>query len=318
MSHIHKHILLSVVALAAMSIIASCTGNSSDREKEIFNEITGHKFLMPQYITFDAKLGTSHYLNLKEYFAFNSDSTVDNWMDYRYYTGTFSIEGNLVTCLFTDTIHNTDIIIRDGQPNRKYIFRYKDGLLYNYREYRRLKDGKWESILENWKAKRHCSNAGSYINDKFNVRYNGGFNRAPYDTTVDGMTVVRRFNYRIETTYQNGKRHGVYKEFYNGNLTTFGSYADGEPTGRWYTFNEDGELDFEFFNIRASDNKKYKYMTDGICHVITRYRRDSAPVDTWYFNDINGRMDVLDDDVEDIDEILLNDSLVEEHPIDYL
>lgn len=297
MYRINKNILLSAVAVATLLAVSSCTGNSSDREENIFSEITGYKWSIDPYSSPDGTIcdiefgeDWDHYA----YLAFNSDSTVDRWSSYDYATGTFTIDGDLITCLFVENLWYNDTfnIALDSMPNQRYVYQFKNNRLYKHDRLHRTKENKWVSEFKKEENALYYSNAGNYINDK----YNAGFKHMPYDTTADGVSVVRRFDYRIETTYKNGKRNGIYKRFVDGHLSTFGTYTDGVPTGMWYFFQPTGEIYLELSNIQAIG---HQYRADAITYFYGLLGRGPVSFDDnmdihilsdWVYYDENGNI----------------------------
>jgi len=289
-----KQSALWLIAICVLGAFSSCGGNNSN--DDVFNEITGYKWSIDPYKCSDGThldIEISPYVDKKIYLAFNDDSTVDCFENDNYMTGIFSIDEDLVTCLFVD--NQLSEIAHDGDYNEQIVLKYKDNRLYMHDYlYRYKKDNQWKSKVEMSPENRelYYSNAGNYINDK----YNAGFQHMPYDTTSDGVSVVRRFDYRIETTYKNGKRHGIFKRYVDGHLSTFGTYTDGVPTGLWYFFQPTGEIYLELSNIHAIG---HQYTADAITYFYGLLGRGPVSFDDnmdihilseWVYYDENGKI----------------------------
>ena len=243
-----KQSALWLIAICVLGAFSSCGGNNSN--DDVFNEITGYKWSIDPYKCSDGThldIEISPYVDKKLYLAFNDDSTVDCFENDNYMTGIFSIDGDLVTCLFVD--NQLSEIAHDGDYNEQIVLKYKDNRLYMHDYlYRYKKDNQWKSKVEMSPENRelYYSNAGQYRNEK----YNAGFYHDTYDTTADALCVVQRFNWRTETTFKNAKRNGIFKKYINNNISVFGSYTDGMPSGNWYFFAPNGELTKELSDFR--------------------------------------------------------------------
>lgn len=268
----------AVFALAITAFLAiSCDDVVDDlkydegdtRHESFFYDIVGKKWARDPYLGPDGShldiliLPGVDYL---QYYAFNSDSTVDHFCGNAYKTGTFCIEGNLVTCSFVDEVWELDsVTANDGDFNSKVILKYKNNKLYLHDELERHRDNKWVSTMDPEYRELYYENAGLYVNNRYNI---GDYYREEYDTTVDAMTVVERYNWRRETYYKNGKRDGLYKLYHNGKLSLWGSYAEGVPTGVWYVFYPQGAIETELTNFRPAieNGNHWKYVADAIVY----------------------------------------------------
>lgn len=238
-----KRYVLMTISMTIVTLFVSCSGG---RERDMSFEIVGFKWSIDPYVQPDGSVldillpaNVDHH----QYYAFNRDGTVDYFFHGVYRTGIFSIDGNLVTCQFAYPVwHDTVAIELDsGDYNTQIVLQYKKGRLYKY-DYQTLdSNNMWVSDLPEEYKTLYYSRAGFYINRKYNAeRFTYGND---YDTTVDGMTVEERFDWRRETYYKDGKRNGIYKEYCDGRLRVFGNYANGKPTGEWYYFGPEGMLE---------------------------------------------------------------------------
>lgn len=234
-------LLIMVVGIT----ISSCHNRNPEIISEsVFYKITGYQWSINPDIGPDGSVLSilrNPHQDFLQYYAFNSDSTVDYFCRNEYKTGRFYVDGDIVTCMFVEPEEREDIdLATDGVYNKKVVLKYKDDKLYKHDILYRTKDGEWISSLPEKYRVLYYENAGYYANNKYNAEYYSiGHD---YDTTVDGMTVVERYNWREETYYCNGKRHGVYKRYENGRLSVFGTYTNGVPTGEWYSFFPSGQL----------------------------------------------------------------------------
>lgn len=228
------------------------------------------------------------YEDNNRYYAFNYDSTVDFYWGNLHETGTYSIDNNMVTCLFEEMAceHGEDYAF-DGDYNSKVIFEYKNKRLYRHDYQHRKSNNKWVSdFTKNEGSVPYLTNAGYYVNCKYTV----GIEGYSYDTTADAMSIVERYNWRTEIYYMNGKRNGIYKKYVDQTNSTegifglrvFGRYEDGMPVGTWYFFDGQGQLDYEISNIHRNTDLlyNYKYKADAI-----EYTWDDTQNTTVYFND---------------------------------
>jgi len=243
--------IFSAIAVTSCSKIEKILGSNTD----VFSKITGYQWSinpdkMPDGSVLDIEY--KFYFDRMQYYAFNSDSTVDRWGNRTTMrTGKFSIDGDLVVCEFVDEISDRDTITaNDGNYNIKIIFKYKDHKLYYYDEQTRTKDNKWISELPLEYRKLFFSEEGLYTNEKYNVASRTedkyvieDLYTQPYDTTVDAMAVVRRFNWCCEINYKNGQRNGIYKRYENDELRVLGEYINDEPSGIWFYFTPSGLLE---------------------------------------------------------------------------
>ena len=241
-------------AFAACLCFSCCCRNNTPNEgqvisdKEVYDSIVNKKWGTLNNETPDSLKVPLYEYDYDTYFAFNSDSTVDFFDDYPFdETGIYSIDGQLITCLFTIYFDNdrTKQIFQkvDDDHNYKIVFLYKDGLLYYHDEQVRYKKWGWAKVVPySFKANQYLSNAGTYINDKYNVYNRADLKpREPYDTTADALCVVERFDWRTETTFKNGKRNGLFKKYVNGRLYYIGFFKDGQPCGDWFQFDSEGD-----------------------------------------------------------------------------
>ena len=249
-------IIAITTASAACLCFSCCCRNNTPNEgqvisdKEVYDSIVNRKWITDDFsneIPDDSLKSPLCDYNL--YFAFNSDSTVDIIDFYAFdKTGIYSIDGQLITCLFSINFYNGLTkpefkIAVDGDYNYKIVFMYKDGLLYCHDEQVRYKKWGWAKVVPySFKANQYLSNAGTYINDKYNVYNRADLKpREPYDTTADALCVVERFDWRTETTFKNGKRNGLFKKYVNGRLYYIGFFKDGQPCGDWFQFDSEGD-----------------------------------------------------------------------------
>lgn len=273
-----------VLAVAITAFLATSCGNVA--VDATFNAIVGEKWARNPYRCPDGSyldILILPYVDYYQYYAFNRDSTVDYFSGNDCETGAFSVDGNLVTCFFVDDVYDQDsVIASDGDFNSKVVLKYKNNKLYLYDELKRHRDNKWVSTMVPEYKELYYANAGRYVNDSCNIR---GYYHEEYDTTVDAMTVVERYNWRRETYYKNGKRDGLYKVYLSGKLFLFGCYAEGLPTGVWYLFSPSGTIAAELTNIRSvSEYKKHgKYVADAIV-----YRDGGKENRVVYFDDETG------------------------------
>lgn len=243
--------IFSAIVVTSCSKIERILGSNTD----VFSKITGYQWsINPDKMPDGSVLDIEYmfYFDRMQYYAFNSDSTVDRWGNRTTMgTGEFSVDGDLVVCEFVDEISDRDTITaNDGNYNTKIIFKYKDHKLYYYDEQTRTKDNRWISELPLEYRKLFFSEEGRYTNEKYNVEICtedkcviDNLYKQPYDTTVDAMTVERRFNWCCETNYKNGQRNGIYKRYENDELRVFGEYTNGEPSGIWFYFTPSGVLE---------------------------------------------------------------------------
>ena len=248
-------IAIATVIMAFLNF--SCGGkNPADnkgqvltKEKDVYYSIVNIKWGAKDFYSGEIPDSLKYPLcDYNLYFAFNSDSTVDFLDSYPFdETGNYSIEGQLITCLFTFSFYNEDTKSKfkeanDGKHNYKIIFLYKDNRLYCLDEQVRYKKIGWRKeaplLLE---KNQYLRNAGAYTNNKYNVYNRADLKpREPYDTTADALCVVERFDWRTETTFKNGKRNGLFKKYINSRLKLFGFFKDGQPCGDWYEFSSEG------------------------------------------------------------------------------
>lgn len=275
------------VAITAF-LVTSCGKSVVDAtEEDVFSAIVGEKWSINPYRRPDGSyydICIPPYVDFLQYYAFNRDSTVDYFCKNATQTGTFSVEGDLVTCFFVDDVYNPDsVIASDGDFNSKVVLKYKNNKLYKHDYFERHRDNKWVSTMVPEYKELYYENAGRYVNDSYNTR---GYYNEEYDTTVDAMTVVERFNWRRETYYKNGKRDGLYMVYHSGKYVLFGCYAEGLPTGVWYLFSPSGiTIEAELTNIRSVSKyeKQGKYVADAI--VYSDWGKENRVV---YFDDETG------------------------------
>ncbi len=267
-----KNHLFVVFAVAITAFLATSCGNvaSDATEEDVFNAIVEEKWSRDPYLAPDGSVCDIYiypYVDYYQYYAFNRDSTVDYFRENAYKTGTFSVEGDLVTCFFVEYVDEMEdsVTANDGDFNSKVVLKYKNNKLYKHDYFERHRDNKWVSTMDHEYRELYYKNAGRYVNDRYNT---GDFYHEKYDTTVDAMTVVERYNWRRETYYKNGKRDGLYKVYQSGKLVLFGNYAEGLPTGVWYVFYPLGDIKAELTNIRSVSKyeKHGKYVADAIVY----------------------------------------------------
>lgn len=255
--------MLSVILLLVFLIFvfASC---GDAKSKKVFDKIVGFKWSINPYKGPDGSVCDILYppgVDFHQYYAFNADGTVDYFRMGDYKTGAFSVEDNKVTCMFVETVWGDSETANDGAYNSKVVLEYKDDKLYRYDNFTRNRNDEWVSFFSKEFRTLYYSNAGHYVNEKYNVSDSC---RSDYDTTANAMVVVERYNWRSETEYKNGKRDGVYKKYDNDNLAVLGKYSEGEPIGTWLFFNSSGELRLEITNIRPAPENSFgcKYVAD--------------------------------------------------------
>ena len=238
------HLKLFFLLIVFISFcVSSCHNGISDNEAT-FDKVVGYKWSRNPYkgphgITL--AIAINPHVDYLAYYAFNADSTVDYFRGEYCMTGAFNVDGEFITCMFVKPVDEDDTIIsNDGAFNSKTVLRYKDNKLYLYDYLYRTKNNEWVSDFDQELRELFYGNAGQYKNNKYNANFYGY--RDDYDTTVDAMTVVERYNWREETYYRNGVRHGIYKRYESGKLSVFGAYSNGVPTGDWYYFHPTGEL----------------------------------------------------------------------------
>jgi len=262
-----KRLLVNFLLLVSLVLVSTSCGNggSDAKSKKVFGEIVGFKWSIDPNKGPDGSVCDILYppgVDYYQYYAFNADGTVDYFRDGDYNTGTFSVEDNKVTCLFVETVWEGDSeTANDGAYNSKVVLEYKDDKLYKYDNFTRNRNDEWVSFFSKEFRTLYYSNAGHYVNEKYNVC---NFSREDYDTTANAMVVVERYNWRSETEYKNGKRNGVYKKYDNDKLAVLGRYGEGEPIGTWLFFNSSGELRLEITNIRPAPENSFgcKYVAD--------------------------------------------------------
>lgn len=265
MSKLPRKLVNFLLPVFLVLVFASCGNGGSDaKSKKVFDKIVGFKWSIDPYEGPDGSVCDILYppgVDFHQYYAFNADGTVDYFRMGDYKTGAFSVEDNKVTCMFVETVWGDSEIANDGAYNSKVVLEYKDGKLYKYDNFTRNRNNEWVSYFSIEFRVLYYSNAGHYVNEKYNVC---NFSREDYDTTANAMVVVERYNWRSETEYKNGKRNGVYKKYDNDKLAVLGRYGEGEPIGTWLYYNSSGELHLEITNIRPAQENSYgcKYMAD--------------------------------------------------------
>ena len=268
-----KQSFVTFVACFITAFLATSCGNvaSDTTEEDVFHAIVEEKWSRDPYLGPDGSccdINKYPSVDYYQYYAFNRDSTVDYFWQNATQTGTFSVEGNLVTCSFVDEVDEMldSVTANDGDFNSKVFLKYKNNKLYLYDKLKRHRDNNWVSTMDPEYRELYYKNAGRYVNDRYNT---GDFYHEKYDTTVDAMTVVERYNWRRETYYKNGKRDGLYKVYQSGKLVLFGNYAEGLPTGVWYVFYPLGDIKAELTNIRSVSKyeKHGKYVADAIVYL---------------------------------------------------
>lgn len=266
-------LLCGVVAVALLCLFStSFRSDITHSKQDTAHDIIHKKWSRNPYEGSDGmvtQLGLMSGEDYNEYYAFNSDRTVDHFGVGNDKTGSFSIDGNMVVCLFVEPVFSYDSdTADDGNYNLKVVFEYKEGKLYCYDELTRNKDGRWVSRLPLECRTLYYDDAGHYVNHRYNVER--GSLRREYDTTVDAMAVVERFNWRRETYYKKGKRDGVYKCYVGGRLRVFGRYSGGRPVGVWYYFSSVGTLYAEVTDIKLAPENMYqsKYVANGVRYLM--------------------------------------------------
>ena len=269
----NKKCLIRIIIPAVLLgiLAASCHKRNHENPNEtVFSMITGYKWSINPDKGPDGSILhilRNPHVDFWQYYAFNADSTVDYFCENEYATGKFYVEGNYVTCMFVETEGPENIVIADdGEYNKKVVLNYEDDKLYKYDILYRTKDDVWVSELPIEYRKLYYEKAGYYANNKYNTNF---YEFGDYDTTVDAMTVVERYNWREEICYKSGKRHGIYKKYENGKLQVFGTYANGVPTGDWYWFSPSGQLakcetkDLSSRNLGIQPDNEQKKKYDG-------------------------------------------------------
>lgn len=71
---------------------------------------------------------------------------------------------------------------------------------------------------------------------------------------VTGLVVEKDGAYTYEKYMKNGVEDGVYKGYFNGKLSFFGEMSNGNYSGNWYWFNENGEIMIKFSNFSKNDD----------------------------------------------------------------
>lgn len=273
-----------------MAVVISCDNNVVDRvfsgfsRNGIFDEITGTKWSRNPYrlsdrshLSIELLPGVDYY----EYYAFNRDSTVDNWCGDWCWTGSFSIEGDLVTCMFVKVFSEIDSTIADdGDYNYKVVLRYKRGKLYLHDALTRNQECVWVSDFDMDNRTLFFKNVGRYVSD----RDLGYYPFDAYDSTVDNRSVYDRYDCRCEAYFKNGKRNGSYHKITDGRLIVFGTYTDGMPTGKWYFYGRDASLEYVVSNIRSAPSNTHnrKYIGDAVSFI---WDDDGSNTRTVYFGD---------------------------------
>lgn len=259
-------ILVNFLLLVSLVLVSTSCGNggSDAKSKKVFDKIVGFKWSIDPYEGPDGSVCDILYppgVDFHQYYAFNADGTVDYFRMGDYKTGAFSVEDNKVTCMFVETVWGDSETANDGAYNSKVVLEYKDDKLYKYDNFTRNRNDEWVSFFSKEFRTLYYSNAGHYVNEKYNV---SDSYRSDYDTTANAMVVVERYNWRSETEYKNGKRNGVYKKYDNDNLAVLGRYGEGEPIGTWLFFNSSGELRIEITNIKPAPENSFgcKYVAD--------------------------------------------------------
>lgn len=93
---------------------------------------------------------------------------------------------------------------------------------------------------------------------------------------INGL-VKEKVNGFSETYYWNGKKDGIFKNYYKSSceLRVLGYYKNNEPFGMWYFFNENGEV-FLIEDIKGVNKEKRVRRNDGswITPPIMSYRKE--------------------------------------------
>lgn len=106
--------------------------------------------------------------------------------------------------------------------------------------------------------------------------------------SANGKAVKRYITGAVceELNYNNGMKDSTFTEFFpNGIVMKKGQYADGEKTGKWYIYNEMGELEQEM-NYRSDElNGSYKVWSGGKLRATYNYKNDSKEGAQIYYGD---------------------------------
>ena len=161
-----KSFLFSAVVVLATLVMVSCENIGSTTQRQVKESIVGNKWSIDPYLGPGGVRCAIELLpgvDYLEYYAFNSDSTVDCFRGDYFKTGVYTVEGNKVTCLFVEPVGEYDSTTADdGGYNFKEILEYKDNRLYKYDKQTRNKNNEWVSEMSPEYRELYYKNAGRY------------------------------------------------------------------------------------------------------------------------------------------------------------